>query len=167
MDYRVWPSRHRPALTVENGASPPHGAPPPVSPKHPLVCCLFFALSSLPLSHATTPPDTTHGLLATSSFSFFLSLLSSPFLSFFLSFSSFFSSSLALPFSLSLLFSDYTAVVLHWVLYINLFSSFFFFFDKCNLFSFYSFTVLLISLFQTFKNHSIDYITWLSITWLI
>ena len=52
--------------------------------ENPLVCCLSFALSSLPLSHATTPPDTTHGLLATSSLSFFLSLLSSPFLSFFL-----------------------------------------------------------------------------------
>jgi hypothetical protein len=86
--------------------------------ENPLVCCLSFALSSLPLSHATTPLDTTHGLLATSSLSFFLSLLSSLF-SLFLSLSSFFSSSPVLPFILSLLFSDYlqlkclTAVVLY------------------------------------------------------
>ena len=93
--------------------------------------------------------------------SFFFSLLPF-FLSFFLSFSSFFSSSPALPFSLSLLFSDYscsvgleffftvscfTAVVLYWVLYSNLFSSFFFFFIIAICFFyflfFYSFTYYL------------------------
>ena len=57
MDCCAWPSRHWPALTVENSASPPRGAHLLVSPEHPLVCCLSFALSSLPLSHTVTPPD--------------------------------------------------------------------------------------------------------------
>jgi hypothetical protein len=94
--------------------------------ENPLVCCLSFALSSLPLSHAATPPDATHWLtdhwphrpLA-------LFLLSSPFFSFF-------SSSPVLPFILSLLFSDYLqlkcliAVVLYCTAICFLFFFFFF-----------------------------------------
>jgi hypothetical protein len=104
---------------VENGASPPRGAPPPVSPEHPLVCCLSFALSSLPLclfltlSRRLTPltdhwphRDTGHQLF------------------FFLSFFSFFF--LSSP-SFSLLFSDS----------LQLYKQFFFFL-----------ILLLISLFQ-------------------
>ena len=69
-------------------------------PKTPLVCCLFqslfrsFMISSLPLSHTVTPPDTTHGPLATPAtghqLSFFLSFSSLFSLSFFLSFFFFF-----------------------------------------------------------------------------
>jgi hypothetical protein len=53
-------------------------------------------ISSLPLSHAVTPPDATHGPLATPA--------TGHQLFFFLSFSSFFSSSPVLPFFLSLIF---------------------------------------------------------------
>ena len=100
MDCRAWPSRHRPTLTVKNNASPLRGAPPPVCPEHPLVCCLSqslfcsFMISSLPLSHAVTPPDATHRLLALFLSFFFFSLdffllqfSAAPFLSFSLSFS--------------------------------------------------------------------------------
>ena len=87
MDCRAWPNRHRPALTVENDASPPHGAPPPISLEHPLVCCLSFALSSLPLclfltlSHRMT--QWRHSQTTGHQLSFFpLQFSGSPFLSF-------------------------------------------------------------------------------------
>ena len=131
MDCRAWLSRHRPTLTMENGASPPRGAPLPVSPEHPLVCCLSFALSSLPLclfltlSHRLTQwrhsRTTGHTVTsATSSLSFFLFLLSSSVLWFsLLSFSLYF-----------LIHIHYCSTAVQQV---------------SNLFLFYSFTYLIVS----------------------
>ena len=162
MDCRAWPSRHRPALTVKNSA------PPLVYPEHPLLCCLSqslfhsFMISSLPLSHAVTPPDATHGPLALFLSFFFFSLLL-----FFLSFSSFFSNSPLLPFFLFvfLIFwfsTDYSCTAICFLYFITYFLIlvlyylfhcywllYYLFFDSCTLLliSLLLITLLLCSLF--------------------
>ena len=96
-----------------------------------------FIFASLPLSHVVTPPNATHGPPATSTtghqLSFFLSFSSLFSLSFFLFLLS--SPSLVLRFSLSFFLS---------LIFLILYS----YTGTAICFKFYSFTLLLISLFQ-------------------